>query len=239
MTEAAHSRLSHPRLAAALIGCTALIEVVLVTHHPVVSRNDRDPSVPFGGLAAIMETNLAFHAILMLVVVGQFVGLLLFARRLGLHRPLVLTGILFCGFAAVLLMIAMTFDGFVIYELISRCSASAAGCAEGTADALRLALAIIQGFTKLGFGAQCLGFMALGVAMWRLGGNVRIAAIAAVIVATAPILMIISGAYVGPQQLMEILALLAGWGLCVASVLAMESVRSGNSHAAPPSGDSR
>lgn len=225
MTQAAHAQPIHLRLAAALIGCAALMEVVLVTHHPVVTPGDEDPGIPFGGLAAIMQTNLSFHAVLMLVVVGQLTGLFLFARRLGLGRPLVIIGGILCSLAAVLLVIAMTFDGFVVYELISRCGASAAGCTDATADALRLVLAIIQGFTKLGFGAQCLGFIALGLASWTLGGKVRIGVAISVMAATAPIVMITSGTYVGPQQLTQILALLAGWGFCVAAILIAESLK--------------
>ena len=223
MTETAHSQPIHLRLAAALIGGTALMEVVLVAHHPVASFIEQDPANPFGGLAAIMRSNLTFHAILMLVVVGQFLGLLLLARRLGLDRPSVLAATLFCALAAILLVIAMTFDGFVVYELISRCRTSAAGCGGGTADALRLAAAIIQGFTKLGFGAQCLGFIAFASAMWTLGGLARVAAAVCVVAAAAPIVMVTSGAYIGPQQLQEILLLLAFWGLGAAGVLVVES----------------
>ena len=225
MPTAADPQRGHQRLAASLIGGTALMEVVLVTHHPVVSRTEGNPTVPLGDLAAILQTNLTFHAILMLVVVGQLLGLVLFARRLGLQRPLVISGILFCSLAAVLMIIAMTFDGFVTYELISRCSASNEGCAGGMEDVLRLAGSIIQGFTKLGFGAQCFGFAALAVAMWPLGGRVRIAAGACVIVASTPLVMITSGNYVGPQQLTEIVALLAIWDLCVAAVLVLRIFR--------------
>lgn len=225
MTDAAYSEPTHLRLAAALIGGAALIEMVLVTHHPVVSTTEPNSGMPFGGLAAIMQTNLTFHAVLMLIVVGQLLGIVLFARRLGLARPLVLIGTLLCGMAAVLLVIAMTFDGFVVYELVSRCSASSVGCTEGTADALGLTLAMIQGFTKLGFGAQCLGFIAFGAASWTLGGKMRIVAAVSAIAATTPIVLIALGGYVGPQQLTGILALLAVWGLCASVILVMESFK--------------
>ena len=225
MTAAAHPMTPPARLAAALVGCTALLEVALVTHHPVVSRAEQESGIPFGGLAAIMQTNLTFHAVLMLIVVGQLLGLFLLARRLGLDRPLVLVGTIFCSLAAALLVIAMTFDGFVVYELISRCNASAAGCTAATADGLRLMAAVIQGFTKLGFGAQCFGFVAFGIASWSLGGKARIAAAASVMAAAAPVAILISGDYVGPEQLTQILALLAGWGLCMAAMLAAESFK--------------
>jgi hypothetical protein len=197
----------------------------MVTHHPVAARTGGGSGNPFGDLAAIVQTNLTFHAFLMLVAVGQFVGLILLARRLGLHRPVVLTGLLFCGIATILMIVAMTFDGFVIYELISRCVSSGTGCAPGVADSLRLSSAIIQAFTKLGFGAQCLGFCALGIAMWRLGVLARAVAAVCVIAALAPFVIITSGGYVGPQQLMSILALLAAWGLVVAALLTLESLR--------------
>lgn len=224
MFEAARSMPVNLRVAAGLIGCASLLEVVLVTHHPIASHLQQDSGVSFGGLTAIMQTNLAFHAVLMLVAVGQLVGLFLFARRLGLDRPLVLAGAVLCSLATVLLVIAMTFDGFVVYELISRCSAAGA-CTEDTADALRLVSAVIQGFTKLGFGAQCLGFIAFGVASWSLGGKARIGTAFLVMAATAPIAILTSGGYVGPQQLTQILALLAGWGLCVAVILVVESFK--------------
>ena len=235
MTEAARPMPPPARLAAALVGCTALLEAVLVTHHPVVGQAEHDSGIPFGGLAAIMQTNLTFHAVLMLIVVGQLLGLLLLARRLGLNRPLVLVGTIFCSVAAALLVIAMTFDGFVVYELISRCSASAAGCTAATGDGLRLMAAVIQGFTKLGFGAQCLGFIAFGIASWSLGGKARIGAVASVVAAAAPFAILMSGDYVGPEQLTHILALLAGWGLCMAAMLAAESFKlSGKSAGAAP-----
>lgn len=231
MSEAARSMPISLRVAAGLIGCASLLEVVMATHHPIVSHAEQDSAGLFAGLTAIMQTNLTFHAVLMLVAIGQLLGLFLFARRLGLDRPLVLAGAVLCSFATVLLVVAMTFDGFVVYELISGCSASG-GCAEDTADALRLVSAVIQGFTKLGFGAQCLGFIAFGVASWSLGGKARIGAAFSVMAATAPIAILTSGGYVGPQQLTQILALLAGWGLCVAIILVVESFK-GSGQGAP------
>lgn len=213
------------RFAAALIGGTALLEVVLVTHHPVISRVEQNSGLVFDALAAIVQTNLAFHTVLTLVALGQLVGLVLFARRLGFNRPLVLIGTLLCGLATVLIVIAMTFDGFVVYELVSRCSMSAAGCSADATGALRLVSAIIQGFTKLGFGAQCLGFSALGLASWSLGGRARIGSALSVMAATAPLVILTSGGYVGPEQLTQILALLGGWGLCVTVMLVAATLK--------------
>lgn len=222
MSEAARSTPRHSRLAAGLIGTAALVEIAMVTHHPVVAHAGPGSGASFDGLLAITQTNLTFHTILMVVAVGQLLGLILYARRLGGDRPLVLVGLVFCSLATILLVIAMTFDGFIVFELMSRCSASAAGCTPDTQGALRLVTSIIQGFTKLGFGAQCLGFIALGLASWSFGGKARIGAVVSVVAAIAPVAILTSGAYVGPQQLAQILALLAGWGLCTALILLAE-----------------
>jgi hypothetical protein len=214
----AHIAAGHQRLAALLIGGTAAIEVVLVTHHPVAPRVGPGGN-PFDSIRAVVETNLAFHAVLMMILAGQLLGLLLFSRRLGLGRPIVCAGLIFCGLASVLLVVAMTFDGFVTYELISACSASAEGCTGSTGEGLRVILAAIQAFTKLGFAAQCLGFAALGAAMWAFGRRIRLAAVLCVGAALAPIVLIVAGGRVGPAQLVQVLGLFAGWGLCVALVL--------------------
>lgn len=206
------------RLASLLIGLPALLEIVLVTHHPIAPRSSHG-GASFGGIQAVMLTNLLFHALLMVILVGQTLGLLLFARRLGLGRPLVLVGLIFCGLASVLLTVAMTFDGFVTYELVSACSASPMGCTAATAESLHIVLATIQAFTKLGFGAQCLGFAALGTAMWLPRQPIRAFALACVAVALAPVALITAQGRLGPVQLAEILALLAVWGLCAAFVL--------------------
>ena len=224
MSDSTPLRAAHQRLPALLIGGTALLEVVLVTHHPVAPRGG-EGGVPFGGIQAVMDANLGFHALLMVILAGQLLGLVLFARLLGLNRPIVLVGLVFCTLAGVMLTVAMTFDGFVTYELISACAASAEGCTPATGQSLRLISAAIQSFTKLGFGAQCLGFAALGFGLWGIGGRIRLAAVACVALALSPIVLIVLGGRVGPSQLTQILVVLAAWGLCVAVTIGLRSLR--------------
>jgi hypothetical protein len=218
VTERIRGNAGNERLAALLIGAAALLEVVLITHHPIVRTGHGD--VPFAGIKAVMDANLAFHSVLMMVLVGQLVGLVLFARALGLERAIVLTGLVLCALASLMLSVAMTFDGFVTHELMSSCTPAAHGCAVTTADSFRVVLATISAFSKVGFGAQCLGFAALSAAMWAPGERVRLAAIAGGAFAIAPIALIALGGRVDPGRLLEILAFLAAWGFCVATALA-------------------
>jgi hypothetical protein len=94
-----------------------------------------------------------------------------------------------------------------------------------TGASLRVVLAVIQAFTKVGFGAQCLGFAALASAMWVPGKSARLAAVVCVACSLAPIALIAFGDAIGRTQLAEMLAFLAAWGIIVAAMLASGSLR--------------
>ena len=138
-------------IAALLVGLPAVVELALILHHPVPTRTIGAVGAadPFAGIAAVIDANRAFHGVLILLMLAQLTGLLLLARRLGLHRAPVVAGSVLCAVATILLLLATTNDGFVTFELISRCRASAGGCGEGTRAALAIILASVQAFTKL------------------------------------------------------------------------------------------
>ena len=205
------------RLAAALIGFAALLEVVLITHHPI-AHGGRGPG-QISDIEAVANANLGFHSILMIILVGQSVGLALLARVLHFQRPIVLAGIVLCGLSSCLLLIAMTFDGFVTHELIGSCSSSAQACASVTAGSLQLVLAIISSFSKIGFAAQCLGFAAFSAAIWSYAKRARFVGIVGGLLALAPLALIALDSRLGPSRLLQILGFLAVWGFVVAVAL--------------------
>jgi hypothetical protein len=221
MTNSAPDRKAN-LIPALLVGVPALAELALILHHPVPARTIGPPGVadPFGGIAAVIGANRTFHAVLILLVLAQLTGLLLLARRLGLHRPTVIAGGVLCAVATILLLLATTFDGFVTFELISRCSASARGCGDGTRAALAMILASVQAFTKLGLLAQGFGFAMLAAALLRSGRPLRFAGTAGVFVALAPLALLASGTYVGAGLIMQILAPHALFGIGAAVLLA-------------------
>lgn len=233
MTKAVQPHPQRERLAALLIGGTAVLELVVITHHPIAPAGNGHG--PLGGIASVANANLAFHAVLMLVLVGQLVGLALFARALGLNRPLVLAGLILVWVASLMLTLAMTLDGFVVSELIGSCSASSPGCTATAAQSLQIVLAMINAFSKVGFGAECLGFAAFSAAIWGAGGQVRVAAAAGVALALAPIALMLPGGRIDPGRLAEILSSHAAWGLCVAAVLARGALGSGSAIPVPAS----
>lgn len=203
------------RVAALLVGLPAIVELALILHHPVPVRTAGTTAAtdPFGGIAAVLGANRAFHAVLILLVVAQLTGLLLLARKLGLHRAHVVAGSMFCALAAIVLLLATAIDGFVTFELISRCRASADGCGADTQAALNMIVASVQAFTKLGLVAQSFGFAALAASLLHGAGRLRSSGLAGLAVALAPLVLLASGTYVGPVVIMQILiahALFAG-----------------------------
>ncbi len=208
-------------IGALLVGLPALVELALILHHPVPARTigSAGAADPFGGIAAVIDVNRAFHGILILLMLAQLTGLLLLARRLGPHSAPVVAGGVLCAVATILLLLATTYDGFVTFELISRCRASAGGCGDGTRAALAFILASVQAFTKLGLVAQSFGFAAFAAAILGIPGRIRLAGLAGVILALAPLVLLASGTYAGAALIMKILVAHAIFGTGAALLL--------------------
>lgn len=208
-------------VAALLVGLPPVVELALILHHPVPVRTIGSAATaePFSGIAAVIGANRAFHAVLIILMLGQLTGLLLLARRFGLDRALVVAACVFCAIATMLLLLATTHDGFVTFELISRCRASARGCDDATRAALAMILASVQAFTKLGLVAQSFGFAAFAAALLRSGGHLRLGALAGLLIALAPLALLASGVYVGAALIMQILVAHALFGTGAALLL--------------------
>jgi hypothetical protein len=210
-------------VAASLVGLPAIVELAMILHHPVPARTIGSAAAidPFGGIAAVIEANRLFHAVLIMLMLGQLTGLLLLAPRLGLRRALVIAACVFCAIATILLLLATTLDGFVTFELISRCRASASGCGDAARAALAMILASVQAFTKLGLVAQSFGLAAFAGALIQEGRNLRLAGVVGLLIALAPLTLLVSGTYVGPALIMQILAAHALFGMGAALLLGL------------------
>jgi hypothetical protein len=227
-------------IAALLVGLPALVELALILHHPVPTRTigSGGAADPFTGIAAVIDSNRAFHGVLILLMLVQLTGVLLLARKLGLHRATVVAGGVLCSVATILLLLATTHDGFLTFELISRCRASAGGCGDGTRVALAIIVASVQAFTKLGLVAQSFGFAAFAAALLWSRGRIRLAGLAGIVIALAPLVLLASGTYVGAALIMKILVAHALFGTGAALLLGSGRIHGalgfGNDRTSPP-----
>ncbi len=208
-------------VAAALVGLPPVLELALILHHPVPvpTAGSAGMADPFSGIAAVIDANRSFHAVLIMLMILQMTGLFLLAQRLSFQRALVVAGGFFSGLAAILLLLATTHDGFVTFELIAPCRGAVEGCGEPVRAALAMVRASVQAFTKLGLVAQSFGFAAFAGALWSSGGYLRVVAMAGLAIALSPLGLLASDAYVGAGLIMQILIAHALFGVGAALLL--------------------
>lgn len=214
--------ITRDRRAAALVGIPALLSIVAILHHPVVHVADRASVTDvIAGVQQIAVPNAAFHAMILLVVSAQAVGIWSLAERLGIDRLTVRAGAVFYAVSLLLLFAAGTIDGFATPLLGHGCAGDAAQCAGAFAASLSVERAWIQAFTKVGVATQ-----ALGLACWSLASidarrrGLRAIGVVGLAVAAAPIVLLAtSDALIGPQRLAMLMAFECVWSVGAALCL--------------------
>ena len=97
---------------------SAILAMAAMAHHPTAGGGD------FAGFARNVErtagVNQAVHGTMILLVGVLTWTLLAFAVRRGLHRPLVMAGLVAWAIAAVVMIIPPVFNGFVIVDIARR-----------------------------------------------------------------------------------------------------------------------
>ncbi len=214
--------LTSDRHAAWCVAVPALLFIAVISHHPVlsVSRNASVDEV-VAGVSRIATTNAAFHAVVLLMLSGQAIGLWSFADRLGLDRIVVRSGVFFYGTSTLLLFIAGTVDGFATPMLGYGCGAAdPARCAGALAAALSTEFAWIQAFTKVALGMQALALACWSTALalgWK--GRTRLAGLLGILIALVPLVLLISAdVAIGPARLVLLISSGCVW-TCGAAVI--------------------
>lgn len=102
---------------------SAILAMAAMAHHPTAGGGG-----DFAGFARnverMAEVNQAVHGTLIVLVAVLTWTLVAFAARRGLHRPLVMAGLVAWAIAAVVMIIPPVFNGFVIVDIARRALAS-------------------------------------------------------------------------------------------------------------------
>jgi hypothetical protein len=102
---------------------SAILAMAAMAHHPTAGGGG-----DFAGFARnverMAEVNQAVHGTMIVLVAVLTWTLVAFAARRGLHRPLVMAGMVAWAIAAVLMIIPPVFNGFVIVDIARRALAS-------------------------------------------------------------------------------------------------------------------
>jgi hypothetical protein len=102
---------------------SAILAMAAMAHHPTAGGGG-----DFAGFARnverMAEVNQAVHGTMIVLVAVLTWTLVAFAARRGLHRPLVMAGLVAWAIAAVVMIIPPVFNGFVIVDIARRALAS-------------------------------------------------------------------------------------------------------------------
>jgi hypothetical protein len=224
--------ITRDRRAAALVAVPALLSIAAILHHPVahvVNRASIDDVVV--GVQQIAVPNAAFHAMILLIMSAQAVGIWSVAERLGFDRLAVRAGAFFYAVAVMLLFGAATMDGFATPLLGHGCAGDATQCAVVFAAWVSIERAWIQAFTTVGLATQ-----ALGLACWSLaliGARRAVHRATGVVgfgIAVAPIVLLAtSDALISPHRLAMLMAFECAWSVGAAIWLWMRTLEAGRS----------
>ena len=196
--------LAGDRRAAWCLGLPGLLFAAVLAHHPTLHMaHDAPADQLVAAMSAIAARNAAFHALVLLMLSAQAIGLWSFVDNLGLDQLVVRAGVYFYGIATVLLFVAGTVDGFAVPLMNQGCSVEPLRCASAAATVFSIGFALIQSFTTIGLGMQALGlaFLSIAFASHRRG-KARLAGLLAIPVALVPLaLLLASDATIGPARL--------------------------------------
>ena len=143
-----------------------MLAIVLVMHHPVGQGHDASTLIASIDRQAALDRFV--HGALSALYGLLTAGMLLFASRLGVWRPLVLVGVVAFGAALGLMLQAAIIDGFIAPGLAARCISSPdPACAVQTLGLFRFGLLQIEAFTRFALGATAVAVLAWSVALLR------------------------------------------------------------------------
>jgi hypothetical protein len=214
------------RLGGGLLAFTALMTMVLVMHHPVLTA--RYGVTAFAaGVRPLAQMDRIVHGGLMAIFSVQALGFYIFSQSLGLRRPAVAAGFMAFVAGVVVMAVPTTLDGFVTPDLAEACAQTQGGCTAADASVLRLVATMIQNFTKVALVSMCLGTGAWSLALLSSKGLLtRGIGIVGLICAAMPAsVLFFSAVYLQPANLAKIIASEVIWTLVVAGLMIFRNGR--------------
>jgi hypothetical protein len=137
---------------------SAILAMAAMAHHPTAGGGD------FAAFARNVErmarVNQAVHGTMIVLVAVLTWTLVAFAARRGLHRPLVMAGLVAWAIGAIVMIIPPVFNGFVIVDIARRALAS-----PETADMLRVTLQTLSSGVGVIVMIGAIG-MSIAVLLW-------------------------------------------------------------------------
>jgi hypothetical protein len=207
---------STSRRAGIVLASCAALAVVAIAFHPFVTVRGTAPA-----LAQIREFALVdrlVHGSLIVVSVGLFFGLVVFAVQRGLQRELVLTGLIAYVIGLIAVIGAALIDGFIVPAVASRFGTASKELASAAA-LLAFSASAIQVLTKFGLAAISAAILFWSLDLARDRGMPRISGIIGIVAALIVPAIITTGGALSAHAVGAILLVQAAWYIAIAVLL--------------------
>jgi hypothetical protein len=185
----------------------AILAMAAMAHHPTASGGG-DFATFARNVERIAAVNQAVHGTMIAVVAVLTWTLLAFAARRGLHRPLVMAGLVAWAIGAVIMIIPPVFNGFVIVDIARRALAS-----PETADMRRITMQTLSSGIGVIVMIGAIG-MSMAVFLWsadlaRDTGSVRWTGVLGLVAGAGLVIALPAGT--GRLDLAGMMLVVAAW----------------------------
>jgi len=206
------------RMAGIAVALATVVLIVALANHPGTAATKIGDILR--DVVATRSMDHVVHGAAAGVMVVFTFGFATLARRLGLHRPIVLLGLIAFAFGAVLTCVAVLTDGFVTPDFAQHLLNHGPEAVSQGLPTLLLTFSLIQVATKAGFVLMSAGIFALSWPLLAGRGLAHIAGITGLICSVAPVgLMLWANPRLGADTVVFLAVGLAIWNAMAAAML--------------------
>jgi hypothetical protein len=198
------------RVAGFVIVASAVLALGAIARHPTVGAARGSADV-LAQVAALSTADEIVHGTLIVLVGALLFGFTVFSQRCGLHRGVVLLGLIGFAIASVNMIGAALLDGFLIPALASRSAGASPQSIDVALQVITAAATAIQILTKFAIAVTAVAVASWSVGLVRSSGVSRTAGFVGLASAVVSVVILISTRHLNPHSLGVIVAVQSIW----------------------------
>ena len=193
----------------AIVG-SAVLALAAIAHHPTVG-SARSAADLIAQLVALSTVDEVVHGTLIVLIAALLFGFTVFAQRCGLHRGVVVFGLIAFALASVAMTGAALLDGFVIPAFAARYSGASPASIDTALHVLTAIGAAVQVLTKFAIAATAVAIVSWSAGLVRASGPPRVAGVVGFVSAAAAVAVLVMTRGLNPHSLGIIVGLQSIW----------------------------
>ena len=198
------------RVAGFVIVASAVLALGAIARHPTVGAARGSADV-LAQLAALSTADEIVHGVLIVLIGALLFGFTVFSQRCGLHRGVVLFGLIGFALASAGMIGEALLDGFLIPALAARYASASPQDSDIALHVIAAAGAAIQILTKFAIAVTAVAVTSWSVALVRSSGASRLAGVVGFVSAAVAIVVLVSTHRLNPHTLGVIVGVQSLW----------------------------